>query len=338
MTPHIRIQNDFTVQWGIFLKTEEGREEYSLEGKELILRLQNPYRTENLTNFIVRGNVIEWTFLGKDQRALGPYTLILVENQGRQGMVTIDKVNAFTLVAHTEEETGNDEGAVKIRTISLESESVIIGGGVGSVDTELNRDSENAIANKTVTLAFEGVTESLGGIYENLAGLTKTAEDLAKDLKYKQDTIEDLEDIRNGAQKGATAIQKVKTINGESIEGEGDIVIEVDLSEIEDTIESNEKVTAAALTDLDSRMKQAVATFEREDTAIKASLAEVQGTIANAQTAITERATKAELAQVDTALRAEIISNEKVTAAALNDLTERITALTELVEALKTEV
>ena len=336
MTPHIRIQNDFTVQWGIFLKTEEGREEYNLEGKELILRLQNPYRTENLTNFTVRGNVIEWTFLGKDQKALGPYTLILVENQGKQGMVSIDKVNAFTLVAHTEEETGNDEGAVKIRTINLESESVIIGGGVGSVDTELNRDSENAIANKTVTLAFEGVTESLGGIYENLAGLTKTAEDLAKDLKDKQDTIADLEDIRNGAQKGATAIQKVKTINGQSIEGEGNIEIKVDLSEIEATIESNEKVTAAALTDLDTRMKQAVATFKHEDTAIKASLAEAQTAITDIETS---GATKAELAQIEETLRTEIISNEKVTAAALNDLNGKIADLAEsVIGALNTEV
>lgn len=315
MTPHIRIQNDFTVQWGIFLKTEEGREEYSLEGKELVLRLQNPYRTENLTNFTVRGNVIEWTFLGKDQRALGPYTLILVENQGKQGMVTIDKVNAFTLVAHTEEETGNDEGAVKIRTISLESESVIIGGGVGSVDTELNKESENAIANKTVTLAFEEVAEALKG---------------------KQDTVSDLEAIREGAQKGATAIQKVKTINGQSIEGEGDIVIEVDLSEIEATIESNEKVTAAALTGLDTRLKQAVATFEREDTAIKTSLAEAQTAIAEIQNT---GATKAELTQVDTALRIEMLSNEKVTAAALNDLNGKIADLAEsVIGALNTEV
>lgn len=329
MTPHIRIQNDFTVQWGIFLKTEEGREEYNLEGKELILRLQNPYRTENLTNFIVRGNVIEWTFLGKDQKALGPYTLILVENQGKQGMVTIDKVNAFTLVAHTEEETGNDEGAVKIRTISLESESVIIGGGVGSVDTELNKESENAIANKTVTLAFEGMVESLGRLYENLAGLTKMAEDLAKDLEDKQDTIADLEAIREGAQKGATAIQKVKTINGESIEGEGDIVIEVDLSAMEQTIESNEKVTAAALTDLDRRIKLLPSS---EFVNSKANEAEVNAkAYADGQIGAISGGLES--------LRTEIISNEKVTAAALNDLNNKISNLEEsVIGALNTEV
>jgi hypothetical protein len=42
----------------------------------------------------------------------------------------------------------------------------------------------------------------------------------------KQDTITDLADIRSGAAKGATAIQEVKTINGQSIVGSGNIEIQ----------------------------------------------------------------------------------------------------------------
>jgi hypothetical protein len=42
----------------------------------------------------------------------------------------------------------------------------------------------------------------------------------------KQDVISDLTRIRDGAEKGATAVQSVKTINGESIVGEGNITIE----------------------------------------------------------------------------------------------------------------
>lgn len=45
------------------------------------------------------------------------------------------------------------------------------------------------------------------------------------DLKKKQDNISDLAAIRSGASKGATAIQSVKTINGQSIVGSGDITI-----------------------------------------------------------------------------------------------------------------
>lgn len=44
----------------------------------------------------------------------------------------------------------------------------------------------------------------------------------------KQDAITDLEEIRQGAAKGATALQEhqpLKTINGESVVGEGNIAI-----------------------------------------------------------------------------------------------------------------
>lgn len=47
-----------------------------------------------------------------------------------------------------------------------------------------------------------------------------------EELNAKQDTISDLEAIRSGAALGATAIQSVKTINGQSVEGEGNITIE----------------------------------------------------------------------------------------------------------------
>ena len=73
------------------------------------------------------------------------------------------------------------------------------GGGSITIDTELSEISENAIANKTVTSA----------------------------LKDKQNTIEDLDAIRSGAGKGATSIQKVKTINEEPIEGEGNFSLVV---------------------------------------------------------------------------------------------------------------
>ena len=42
----------------------------------------------------------------------------------------------------------------------------------------------------------------------------------------KQDTISDLEAIRHGASLGTTAIQEVKTINGQSLLGEGNIEIQ----------------------------------------------------------------------------------------------------------------
>lgn len=237
MEQALRIGKDFTVKWNIFRRTEGGRIAYDLEGKNLVLRLQNAIETVDVQGFAVTGNTIEWVFRGKDQKYVGRYTLILVENQDENGMVTIDKVGAFILVAHTHQETDNDREDVVIETLELSSESVLLPvgeGGSGPVDQELNASSENAIANKTVTQAFTEVVKA---------------------LREKQDAITDLNAIREGAKKGATAIQKVKTINGQSIEGEGnieikggneiDVEVDTELSEESSNAIANKTVTAA---------------------------------------------------------------------------------------------
>ena len=114
---------------------------------------------------------------------------------------------------------------------------------------------------------FEASVCALGGQYVDFAcyfdfpnGTEDKLTIMVTDYYRVQQRIEDLDAIREGASKGATAIQKVKTINGQSIEGEGDIVIEGGSGEA--NTEALEKVVAAALTDLDERMKQMDAKIE----------------------------------------------------------------------------
>ena len=235
----VRIGKDFSINWSIFRKTEDGREPYNLEGRDLSLRLQNAYRTEEVQGFAVTGNTIAWAFRGAEQKTLGTYSLILVENNGRNGMMTIDKVAAFELVAHTEQETGNDSADVLVEDVALDSEAALlpvrVSSGGGSdivVDSALSSTSTNPVQNRVVTQALAG----------------------------KQDAISDLATIRSNAAKGATALQSVpaefvteselsakgfattsqvsakqdkltsgsniKTINGQSILGSGNITIE----------------------------------------------------------------------------------------------------------------
>lgn len=122
----IRIGKDFTIRWSIYRKTADGREAYDLTGMSLILRLQNAYRTEEIKDFSVEENTITWVFRGRDQKSVGSYSLVLIQNNGEDGMMTIDKVAAFQLVAHTYEESGNADGNVTIEDISLVSESAIL--------------------------------------------------------------------------------------------------------------------------------------------------------------------------------------------------------------------
>ena len=64
----------------------------------------------------------------------------------------------------------------------------------------------------------------------DIDGLSRYHENLNTFLSTKQDTISDLAAIRSGAALGATSIQTVKTINGESILGSGNIEIKADFN------------------------------------------------------------------------------------------------------------
>ena len=80
------------------------------------------------------------------------------------------------------------------------------------VDAELSKTSTNPVQNNVVFYAFSQI-----------------AHEFELGLELKQPVISDLDAIRDGAAKGATALQEhqpLKTINGESIIGEGDITIE----------------------------------------------------------------------------------------------------------------
>lgn len=189
MKNNVRIGKDFTIRWALF--TSEG-EPYAINKEAAILRIYSPYGVKEAIGFIVSGNVIEWVFKGKDQKHLGDYTIELVENNGKDGMLSVDSVDAFTLVAHTNEESLNDEGAVEIQTIELTSQialAPVTTGGGSYDDTKIKQDISDLQA-KDVEIGQE---------------LTELSAEMGK----KQDSITDLETIRSGAAKGATALQSV---------------------------------------------------------------------------------------------------------------------------------
>ena len=122
MERSIRIGKDFNVRWSIHRVVDGERQPYELAGKELVLQYRTPYGLKEATEWKVEGNTIVWTFRGKEQKALGSYELILTENGGKDGMVTVDTCRAFKLVAHSCEETEGSGGDIVIQDIMLESE------------------------------------------------------------------------------------------------------------------------------------------------------------------------------------------------------------------------
>lgn len=149
----IRIGNDFTIEWSIFATIDGEHQPYDLSGKTLMLKVLTPFNTFVTEDFTTSGNKVVWKFAGKEQRYIGNYDLILIENNGANDMVTVDKVSAFCLVAHTKDEGGEECcPSLSIDHVSLETSfNMTTATASIDVDSELSETSENPVQNKAVT-------------------------------------------------------------------------------------------------------------------------------------------------------------------------------------------
>lgn len=116
----IRLGNDIQFNWSLF--NSEG-EPYNIEGADLIITYTTFRGVTEVTDFSVSGNVVSWTFKGKDQKILGDYIITLQKNAGEDGMITIDKCSAFRLVARSCDTGGEDTcNHLKVEIVELQSE------------------------------------------------------------------------------------------------------------------------------------------------------------------------------------------------------------------------
>lgn len=158
----IRIGNDIGIRWKIYVRDGEDVTPYDLTGRALKLYLSNMYQRREHSEFSTDGNAVVFTFRGRDQRNLGRYQLTLVENEGLDGMHTVDECDAFELVRCSCMEGGDAESHVEIEHLTLASVMTMSGdGGGGPVDSELDPDSPNAIANAAVTAAVTELSDRI---------------------------------------------------------------------------------------------------------------------------------------------------------------------------------
>lgn len=181
MGNNIRIGKDFSVHWTINKVVDGERLPYSLVGKELQLYIMNDNGRKEVAGWKVRGNVIQWTFLGKDQKRLGAYQLVLVENADKDGMVTVDACKAFNLVAHSCEEDVDGGSDIVIETVTLESDvalaPIVKEGGGESYDEIKERLEEQDhliedLQNMKIDREADDYYPKLAvGLADNLAGV-----------------------------------------------------------------------------------------------------------------------------------------------------------------------
>ena len=112
MIKRLRIGKDFGLTWTIKAKNAGENSPYN-PSSDSVLLLVTPYNKVKAEGVTFDGDKVRWIFRGKDQKHPGIYGLELVENWGKDGMITVDTCKAFELVEHTCEETGqNGDGLI----------------------------------------------------------------------------------------------------------------------------------------------------------------------------------------------------------------------------------
>ena len=130
---------------------------FILSGKNVSLYLRGVTGKKKIEDFSVAGNTITWTFYGKDQKHTGVYSLILVVNEGVEGMVTTDACNFVNLVSCSCKTGGSDDCGVYTETIELTSTIEYVAGEGGSYDdTEIRKE----LANKVDKEAGKGLSSN----------------------------------------------------------------------------------------------------------------------------------------------------------------------------------
>lgn len=115
----IRLGNDIQFNWSLL--NSEG-EPYNIEGADLRITYTTFRGVTEVTNFSVSGNVVSWIFRGKDQKILGYYIVTLQQNAGEDNMLTVDKCDAFRLVARSCDAGGETSCShLQIETVDITS-------------------------------------------------------------------------------------------------------------------------------------------------------------------------------------------------------------------------
>ena len=112
----IRLGNDVQINWYI---TRFGSPE-DFTGKNLTVKLIDKLGNEQVFEYEIQGNRITGIFFGKDQSTNGVYRLLLVENDGKEDMVSLDYIDAFCLSNKMKNQTSN--GSDTTSTINTEVE------------------------------------------------------------------------------------------------------------------------------------------------------------------------------------------------------------------------
>lgn len=218
----IRKGNDIEIQWEIYAIQGMDEVPYVLSGKTLTLYLRNQFGKTEVHNFKTDRHILSFVFYGKDQKQIGAYSLELVENDGREGMHTVDECDAFTLVSHSCQAGGESEGRVECIHLQFRSQMTFgspSSGGVSNVvvDSVLSDTSENPVQNKVVTKAINAKVDKVEGKQLSTEDFTTALKNKLEGLNAFDPTeinnaIKELQDFVNALVNG-DATEAIESLN-----------------------------------------------------------------------------------------------------------------------------
>ena len=195
----IRLGNDIEMRWSIFTRDGDNRVPYDLEGRALTLSVVNR-KGESEIEFFAEGNIVTGVFRGRDQKILGKHGVILRENNGEDGMRTVDACDAFELVACSCEEALGSPGTIQLFHLTFDT---TVGAITGTIDPILNHEAEQAEAERKANEIIRKSNEEQRIENENQRNadetLRKIAEEARESAEQERKAGEDLREANEAA-------------------------------------------------------------------------------------------------------------------------------------------
>ena len=175
----IRLGNDIEMRWSIFTRDGDNRVPYDLEGRALTLSVVNR-KGESEIEFFTEGNIVTGVFRGRDQKILGKHGVILRENNGEDGMRTVDACDAFELVACSCEEALGSPGTIQLFHLTFDT---TVGAITGTIDPILNYEAEQAEAERKANEIVRKADEEQRIENENQRNADETLRKIAEEAR-----------------------------------------------------------------------------------------------------------------------------------------------------------
>ena len=167
------------MRWSIFTRDGDNKVPYDLEGRALTLSVVNR-KGESEIEFFAEGNIVTGVFRGRDQKILGKHGVILRENNGEDGMRTVDACDAFELVACSCEEALGSPGTIQLFHLTFDT---TIGAITGTIDPILNYEAEQAEAERKANEIIRKSNEEQRIENENQRNADETLRKIAEEAR-----------------------------------------------------------------------------------------------------------------------------------------------------------